>query len=87
MCNRTRLKLVFSIPPHRPILNIAPGWNVAPPDPLPIAEEALNWHRLLATLLLILALGACTQVTGQGQAPYAPYPHDDREMSDRGPDM
>jgi hypothetical protein len=36
----------------------------------------LNWHRVLATLLLILALGACTQVAGQGQAPYAPYSHE-----------
>jgi putative SOS response-associated peptidase YedK len=41
MCGRARLssdvseiKLVFSIPPDRPIPNIAPSWNVAPTDPL-----------------------------------------------------
>jgi hypothetical protein len=38
MCGRARLssdvsetKLVFSIPPHRLIPNIAPSWNVAQP--------------------------------------------------------
>jgi putative SOS response-associated peptidase YedK len=45
MCGRARLssdvseiKLVFSIPPHRPTPNIAPGWNVAPTDPLPVVR-------------------------------------------------
>jgi putative SOS response-associated peptidase YedK len=45
MCGRARLssdvseiKLVFSIPPHRPTLNIAPSWNVAPTDPLPVVR-------------------------------------------------
>ena len=43
MCGRVRLssdvseiKLVFSIPPHRPAPNFPPSWNVAPTDPLPI---------------------------------------------------
>jgi putative SOS response-associated peptidase YedK len=32
------IKLVFSIPPHRPTPNIAPNWNVAPTDPLPVVR-------------------------------------------------
>src|ERR1700747_2639195 len=45
MCGRARLsslvseiKLVFSIPPHRPTPNFPPSWNVAPTDPLPIVR-------------------------------------------------
>jgi putative SOS response-associated peptidase YedK len=45
MCGRVRLssdvseiKLVFSIPPNRPTPNIAPSWNVAPTDPLPVVR-------------------------------------------------
>src|SRR5439155_3585719 len=34
----SEIKLVFSIPPHRPTLNIAPSWNVAPTDPLPVVR-------------------------------------------------
>ena len=43
MCGRARLssdvseiKLVFSIPPHRPTPNFPPSWNVAPTDQLPV---------------------------------------------------
>jgi putative SOS response-associated peptidase YedK len=46
MCGRARLssdvseiKLVFSIPPHRPTPNFAPSWNVTPTDPLPVDEQ------------------------------------------------
>jgi putative SOS response-associated peptidase YedK len=42
MCGRVRLssdvseiKLVFSIPPHRPTFNFPPSWNAAPTDLLP----------------------------------------------------
>ena len=45
MCGRARLssdvseiKLAFSIPPERPTPNIAPSWNLAPTDPLPIVH-------------------------------------------------
>src|SRR6202007_1985762 len=45
MCGRVRLssvvseiRLVFSIPPDRPTPNIAPSWNVAPTDPLPVVR-------------------------------------------------
>jgi putative SOS response-associated peptidase YedK len=45
MCGRVRLssdvseiKLVFWIPLDRPIPNIAPSWNVAPTDPLPVVR-------------------------------------------------
>jgi putative SOS response-associated peptidase YedK len=45
MCGRVRLssdvseiKLVFSIPPHRPTPNFPPSWNVAPTDSLPIVR-------------------------------------------------
>lgn len=44
-CGRVRLsadvseiKLVFSVPPHRPTPNFAPGWNAAPTDALPIVR-------------------------------------------------
>ena len=45
MCGRARLssdvseiKIAFAIPPERPPPNIAPSWNVASPDPLPIVH-------------------------------------------------
>src|SRR5262245_34765867 len=48
MCGRVRLssdvseiKLVFSIPPHRPNPNFPPSWNVAPTYQLPV----VRYHR------------------------------------------
>jgi putative SOS response-associated peptidase YedK len=45
MCGRARLssdvseiKIAFRIPPERPTPNVAPSWNVAPTDPLPVVR-------------------------------------------------
>jgi putative SOS response-associated peptidase YedK len=45
MCGRVRLspdvseiKLVFSIPPHRPTPDFLPNWNAAPTDLLPVVR-------------------------------------------------
>jgi len=46
----------------------------------------MSLHRWLATVFVLLALAECTQsATGPGQAPYAPYSHDDERIS--RPDM
>jgi hypothetical protein len=45
-------------------------------------EEAMNWQRWLAALLVMLALAACAQ---GGQVSYAPYPHNDEERMDGPP--
>jgi hypothetical protein len=34
----SEIKLVFSIPPHRPTPNFPPSWNVAPSDPIPVVR-------------------------------------------------
>jgi putative SOS response-associated peptidase YedK len=46
MCGRARLssdvseiKIAFGIPPERPPPNIAPSWNLAPTDPMPVAKD------------------------------------------------
>jgi hypothetical protein len=35
---RQRNQLAFGIPPEWPTPNIAPSWNVAPTDPLPVVH-------------------------------------------------
>jgi putative SOS response-associated peptidase YedK len=35
----SEIKLVFSIPAHRPTPNFPPSWNVAPTDPLPVVRR------------------------------------------------
>jgi putative SOS response-associated peptidase YedK len=60
MCGRDRLssdvseiKLVFSIPPDRPTPNIAPSWDVAPADPLPVVRfDARAGERSLKVMRL-----------------------------------
>jgi putative SOS response-associated peptidase YedK len=55
VCGRARLssdvseiKLVFGIPPERPMPNFAPSWNVAPTDPLPVVRyDAKDLQRSL----------------------------------------
>jgi putative SOS response-associated peptidase YedK len=52
----SQIKIVFSIPPHRPTLNFPASWNVAPTDPLPVIRydrkagerslDILRWGRV-----------------------------------------
>jgi putative SOS response-associated peptidase YedK len=52
MCGRVRLssdvseiRLAFRVPPGRTMPNIAPSWNVAPTDPLPIMRYDAKDHQ------------------------------------------
>jgi putative SOS response-associated peptidase YedK len=75
MCGRARLstdvseiKLVFSIPPHRPTPNFPPSWNVAPTDPLPVVHydtkagecspDLLRWGLVYLAVWYVLAIVA-----------------------------
>jgi putative SOS response-associated peptidase YedK len=58
MCGRARLfsdvseiKVAFRIPPERPTPNVAPNWNVAPTDPLPVVRyDAKDRQRSLEVM-------------------------------------
>ena len=58
MCGRARLssdvseiKVAFRIPPERPTANIAPSWNVAPTDSLPVVRyDAKDRQRTLEVM-------------------------------------
>jgi hypothetical protein len=70
MCGRARLstdvseiKIVFSIPPHRPTPNFPPSWNVAPTDPLPV----VRYDRKPASAASISCVGAWCRIGHQGQ--------------------
>ena len=36
--DKSEIKSIFSIQPHRPVPNVALSWNVAPTDPFPVAR-------------------------------------------------
>jgi hypothetical protein len=41
----SEIKAAFRIPPERPTPNIAPSWNVAPTDPLPVVRYDAKDHQ------------------------------------------
>ena len=41
----SEIKVAFRIPPGRPTPNIAPSWNVAPTDPLPVVRYDAKDHQ------------------------------------------
>src|ERR1700726_2558478 len=44
--------------------------------------RAMNWHRRLAALFVILALAGCAQgITGRSQAPYPVHPPENSALS------
>ena len=49
----------------------------------------MTWYGRLVAFLVVLVLVGCVQAVDElGQAPDAPYSHDDRgNINDRGPDM
>jgi hypothetical protein len=49
--NVSEIKLVFGIPPERPTPNIAPSWNGAPIDPLPVVHYDTSDHEAAASAL------------------------------------
>jgi putative SOS response-associated peptidase YedK len=59
MCGRARLssdvseiRIAFRIPPERPTPNVAPSWNVAPTDPLPVVRyQAKDCQRSLKVMV------------------------------------
>jgi hypothetical protein len=63
-------------------LSVAPDTHTLSGGP----ERVVNWNTRLAALFVMLALAGCAQgVTGQAQAPYAPYsPENNGNMHDSG---
>ena len=75
MCGRARLssdvseiKLVFSIPPHRPTPNFQPSWNVAPTDQLPVVRYDRKNEPSGFILTTILGIVGAFVATYLGQA-------------------
>jgi putative SOS response-associated peptidase YedK len=48
----SQIKLVFGIPPDRPIPNFPPSWNVAPTDTLPVVRYDRKAEQRSLDLLL-----------------------------------
>jgi hypothetical protein len=70
----SEIKIAFGIPPERPAPNIAPSWNVAPTDPLPVVRYVAKDRQ---RSLEVMRRGPCrsgrrTLVTGTSCHPRTP---------------
>ena len=71
----SEIKVVFSIPPHRPTPNFPPSWNAAPTDLLPVVrydreagERSINLLRwgLIPHWAKEINVGLPTSTPGRG---------------------